>query len=1178
MTRVGTIAKGLGSLLVIALIVVGVPLVLVRIGAVPTTVPTLTGIWEGLSRPDLTGQGGVFVVLAILVWGCWAAFTLSLLREIPAAIRSRGRRAARPLPGLSWSARPAALLVAAIVAVFVAAPLLTAAAPVAAAAGLHDAGTATSGRATVATAPQHPTASPQATAAGRAQHASSTGHSTAGTAHAGASSSTTRPTSRSTATRSYTVKRHDTLWSIADRQLGDPLRYTEIAALNPHLEASHEIHAGQQLLLPASAHAHSVAHAAATSTATPTTASSTSSPAAVDVVVEKGDTLSGIAAKHGVGDWKGQVWPANAGRTEPNGKHLTNPNHIEVGWHLTVPTTTPATATPVSATSTAAPVPAAVTATTPSVAPSAAPAAAQPAPQVRVAHDPDATRGTSDTEDSAGQVAPASAGQPSAPVQAPGPATARQQPAGGAAVEQQARPSTQQPAASFVAGGSIAAAGVLAALVLLRRQQFRNRRPGRTVAAAGPDLVPVERAVVTGGGPATGEVQRLDEVLRRVARVRTEGTEGLSVAAVQLHDGNITVHLAAPAQLPAPWTAGEGTDEVWTFPAQAPTPAAGPDPEEGDIGPFPTLVHLGSNTQGEWLLDLERAGGLILDGHPDRCLEVARVLAAQFALTNWSDMVSVTVVGFGQELADAAPGRVRYADPGNLAAVMAAAGKEARDTADTMDRLDIDIVQARVKAACDELWAAQVILVAEPTQPAEAARDGDDSEPTEDADTGTASGVGVAAVTAMLGTLDSRANRTGTAVVVVAGHPGVQRPGLLAEVDADGILTIPSNGLTVTANRWDAATSEGVSRLLVHARTATDQPIPDAAGARPWQAFSDQAGALRDPLVLPRRTPHVHDSDVEPAATCTLPMADQVYLDAAATTAQDLATLAPNVPVGLRSQVEDADPTLDADVAAWFDPDSPSAKLSLLGPVTVHGLGVVPDQIAQSTDIIAYLATREHGATNGTIAEAFSVAETTARKYVAKARDLLGTRPDTGTFYIPKATESAAGIARGMGVYQIDGLLVDADLFRRLRLRGDTRGPEGINDYATALRLVSGTPFSQMRGSRGAWLIQGDRIDFHLKHAIVDVAHLLATQALAVGDTSTARVAVDIARLASPDEETARLDAVAVSTAEGLTEQARRQLLDEVCNRSDDGQPPYDLSDRSRQILAQHRDWLSRAS
>ena len=274
MTRVATIAKGLGSLLVIALIVVGVPLALVKMGAFPTTVPTLTGIWEGLSRPDLTGQGGVFVVLAILVWGCWAAFTLSLLREIPAAVASRGRRAARPLPGLSWSARPAALLVAAIVAVFVAAPLLTAAAPVAAA-GPHDgAATPTSGRATVATAPRHPTTTAHATAA-RAPHAASTGHTTAGTAHSAASSRPTPATSGATTTRSYTVRRHDTLWSIADKQLGDPLRYTEIAALNPHLEASHEIHAGQQLLLPATAHTtartHPAAPAAATSTSSPST-------------------------------------------------------------------------------------------------------------------------------------------------------------------------------------------------------------------------------------------------------------------------------------------------------------------------------------------------------------------------------------------------------------------------------------------------------------------------------------------------------------------------------------------------------------------------------------------------------------------------------------------------------------------------------------------------------------------------------------------------------------------------------------------------------------------------------------------------------------------------------------------------------------------------------------------
>ena len=1165
MTRVGAIAKGLGSLLVIVLIVVGVPLVLVKIGAFPGAVPTPSGIWEAVSRPDLTGQGGVFVVLAILIWGCWAAFTLSLLREIPPAIRSRGQRAARPLPGLSWSARPAALLVGAIVAVFVAAPLLTAAAPFAAANTLHEtADPATSGRGTAATAPPPPTAPPTAHTRGSTAPAST--HREASGASAGVpraalqSSSTFKATSKATAAdatgSSYTVQRHDTLWSIAQHQLGDPLRYTEIAALNPHLGPGHEIRVGQKLRLPASA----------STTAHPPQAAMTATTATTVDVVELGDTVSGIAAEHGITDWKGQVWPLNAGRAEPGGKHLTNPHHIEVGWHLTLPAEVNATAaaTPATPATAVSEVTSGQDAPAPPPAPPSAaatsPTDASTQPAVRVARDRDATRITRGIQDPA-DAAPA-AGQWAAPSQAAS-ATSQQQPA--ASAEGQAAPSTQPPAATFAVGGSIAAAGVLAGLVLLRRHQFRNRRPGRTVAAAGPDLIPVERAVITAGSILPGQVARLDEVLRRVARTPTGTREGLPVAAVQLHDGAITMHLAFPVPLPDPWTAAAETEEVWTFPADAPISAAGPDGEEGDIGPFPTLVHLGSNAAGEWLLDLERAGGLILDGPPDRCLEVARVLAAQFALNTWSDMVSVTVVGFGQEITEAAPGRVRYAAPTNVAAVMAAARKEARDTADTMDRFDMNIVAARVHAAGDELWAAQVILVAEGTQAGQAS-----PTVTNEAD--------AAAVTALLGTVDTRPNRTGTAVVVVSGSPGVSRPGMLAQVDAAGTLTIPSTGLTVTANRWDAATSEGVSRLLTHARTATDQPIPDAAGPHPWQAFSDQTGALRDPLVLPRRTPDVHDSDIDPAATCTLPMADEVYLDAGATTAADLATLAPNIPVGLRHKVENADPTLDADVAAWFDPTNPRIRLALLGPVTVTGPGVVPDQIAQSTDVIAYLATREHGATNGTIADAFNVAAPTARKYVAKARDLLGVRPDTGTFYIPKATESAAGIARGVGVYQIEGLLVDADLFRRLRLRGDTRGPDGIDDYATALRLVSGTPFSQMRGSRGAWLVQGDRIDFHLKHAIVDVAHLLATQALATGDTTTARVAVDIARLASPDEETARLDDVAVTTAEGLTEQARRQLLDEVCNRSDDGQAPHDLSDRSRQILARHRDWLSRAS
>ncbi len=48
-----------------------------------------------------------------------------------------------------------------------------------------------------------------------------------------------------------------------------------------------------------------------------------------EVVVEPGDTLSGIAAAHDVADWH-RLWAANAGSAQPGGKQLTDPDHI--GW------------------------------------------------------------------------------------------------------------------------------------------------------------------------------------------------------------------------------------------------------------------------------------------------------------------------------------------------------------------------------------------------------------------------------------------------------------------------------------------------------------------------------------------------------------------------------------------------------------------------------------------------------------------------------------------------------------------------------------------------------------------------------------------------------------------------------------------------------------------------------
>jgi hypothetical protein len=93
--------------------------------------------------------------------------------------------------------------------------------------------------------------------------------------------------------------------------------------------------------------------------------------------------------------------------------------------------------------------------------------------------------------------------------------------------------------------------------------------------------------------------------------------------------------------------------------------------------------------------------------------------------------------------------------------------------------------------------------------------------------------------------------------------------------------------------------------------------------------------------------------------------------------------------------------------------------------------------------------------------------------------------------------------------------------------------------------------------------------------ATVDVAHVVTTHALATGDLTAARAAAQLAQLAAP-HQIPRLDLVAVRAAEGHLEDSEAYLRGQVCNRSDDGGPPEDLSQRTQAIL-RNRQWLSRA-
>ena len=390
---------------------------------------------------------------------------------------------------------------------------------------------------------------------------------------------------------------------------------------------------------------------------------------------------------------------------------------------------------------------------------------------------------------------------------------------------------------------------------------------------------------------------------------------------------------------------------------------------------------------------------------------------------------------------------------------------------------------------------------------------------------------------------------------------------------ADGRVLLPAVGLDLVAVGLTPDEAQGCAALLAQSEDLDDVPIPTTDAGEGWRSWTNEAGALRDEHTLPRS---VDEHSLGEPVTTVLDLDDEEYLRVGATTREDLQALAPKVTAQVSDAVLAADPTLDADLAAWWSDDCRLPRLTLLGPVSARTRGTaLTKRKHYFTEMLTYLATRPHGATPAELADTFNITQAKARDYIRILRDWLGVNPRTGDKHLPDARKAPAALARGVGVYQVVDVLVDADLFRRLRVRGEARGPDGIEDLDAALRLVQGQPFSSLKEDRWYWLVDGDRIDQHLLCAIVDVAHLVTTHSLRAGDLRRARLAAETAALAAPDEEIPRLDLAAIADAEGHHAEADRILRDDVVNRSDGEGAPPELSDRTRQVIA-GKDWLER--
>jgi LysM repeat protein len=903
----------------------------------------------------------------------------------------------------------------------------------------------------------------------------------------------------------YRVRSGDSLWTIARDQLGSAARYREIAELNTQILGGRP-----DLITPG------------TILRLPITARTDLDRAAHTVTVKRGDTLSEIAEEElGDADRYPEIFKASKAITQPGNRHLTDPDVIDVGWTLKI----------------RGPEPKRDAAAKPRKTGNGHPTThndQRHPPADRPIPEPTATRSLT---------TPPAATPTAQPTE---PATQVQTPQSTADAADDAQPDADSSPWLLTGltggGGVVLAASLLLLLRTRRRSQFRNRRPGRTIAVPGPQLTPVEKTITAVGDLSAPKINFVDAALRRLAASQTAVQQPMPrVIALQLSSSTIRMYLGEPSDLPEPWQHTDG--QYWTVPRTIDLDQLGPHVID-QPAPYPQLVTIGSDDDGQvWLLNLEELAVVNITGDPTYRTDFARYLAAELACNPWSDAVTVDCVGVRGEVAALNPDRIRIHPPSTDPAAELLA--DAVATLGRADEVKQYIATARAQQAGADSWPARLLMIDLTDQP-------------------------LGSLGQLIRAVREHPGRTGTAVLTLGNH--TNNGGVVINVTDHGRLGVPSLSLDLVAVGLTADEAFGCAALIAQSTSdARDVPIPERTDAEGWHAYADEAGALR--------TKHTQSRGTRPdpatgPTTSVLPREDDDYLGAAATTAEDLATLAPQVPARLRQGVEDADPALDADLNAWFADDCDLPRLTLLGPVgaRTHGIAIAKRK-PYYTELLTYLATRPHGATPEEVADAFSITGPRVRNDIKVLRDWLGVNPRTGRKHLPDARDSAAARARGIGVYQVEDLLVDADLFRRLRVRGESRGADGIDDLRQALQLVSGQPFDKLRPGGWTWLYEGDRLDHHLVCGIVDVAHLVTTHALPENDLKTAGQATKIATAAAPYEEIPRLDLAAIAAAAGHRQEAARILRDEVCNRSEDGQPPLELSERTEQILTAH-DWL----
>lgn len=557
--RLADVGRGLVALGLLLLLVVGIPVGLaVAVGwPLPSGVPTTDAVREALTRRGIDDMV-VVKTLALLLWMTWAQVVMSFLVEIAALVRGRSPGRAPALPAVQ-------LIVARLVAT---------AALAASIAGAPRNEAPLSPRPISATAVAFAPAATPAPAVLAAP----------GTARAPDDS------------KSYRVRRHDSLWSIAEGVLGDGFRWQEIRDLNVGrtmldgtvvTSTTETIEPGWVLLLPSDARVESA-------------------PAPSDVggvvMVQPGEHLWSIA-EDTLADSLGrepadeEVAPRWQQIIDANRLQLvdpSNPGLVFAGQSIVIP---------------------------------GAPASVEPAPEpphVEVPAPPPAAEPAHASSTTVASPPPPDQGSARATVD------------GDEVSEQEQR---SAPTGMFGVAGATIAAGLGAALLRRRRRRLLHVPTGSMPAPPPPELDDIRRDLVLAADE--DQVASLRNTITELAGALATARSSARPRLVQADGHRIEVLLTSTV-LPAPdgWRA-EGGGTVWASDGRASEPSNDLD------APTPTvLVAIGApEDAGQLYLDLEAEAVVSLSGERKAVRELVTSMVLELANSPLSEGVHTVAVG-----------------------------------------------------------------------------------------------------------------------------------------------------------------------------------------------------------------------------------------------------------------------------------------------------------------------------------------------------------------------------------------------------------------------------------------------------------------------------------------------------------------------------------------------------